>query len=228
MRSSVITHSKKPTSGGAAEGLSYTWAENIQLFILHWHLQKQQDGSFFLSVSVCGWGIWVGQMMTCSLECSKPERQYYISLHKTVRTLFFGLFGSMWHLFTQLMLILSRLRKNQTAVLYLFLPTVGNQCKCTDFFCCGGKHFIAPNLQMILCVIQQYHADILQQWLKWKGYFWATWETCSGRSSWVLSLQIQRADISEAVITSRTFAPEPSVLDSGRAQPKIRQNDLRK
>lgn len=26
---------------------------------------------FFLSVSICGWGIWVGQMMTCSLECQR-------------------------------------------------------------------------------------------------------------------------------------------------------------
>lgn len=51
-------------------------------------------------------------MMTCSLECSKPERQYYISLHKTV--LFFWPVGSERQFFIWLMLILSRLRKNKS------------------------------------------------------------------------------------------------------------------
>lgn len=58
--------------------------------------------------------------------------------------------------------------------------------------------------------------------------FWATGETHTGRSAWVLSLQIQRADILEAVIISRMFMllQDPSVGDSGRAQPEISQHML--
>lgn len=72
MRSSVIAYSKNQHQ------VEQRWGSNIHeqrifsyLFCTDIYENNRMD--LFLRASVCGWGIWASQMMTCSLECSKQR-----------------------------------------------------------------------------------------------------------------------------------------------------------
>lgn len=112
-----------------------------------------------------------------------------------------------------LMWLLSHLRQKKSKV-HVVSDTFSNpqqginqtRRECTDFLCFQRQYSSTANVQMMPWVTRQYHADILQQCLKWKGYFGAAWHICTRRSAWFLYLQIQRADILEAVIIWCTFA----------------------
>lgn len=94
--------------------------------------------------------------------------------------------------------LLSHQRRNESKV-HVVSDTFSNpqqgisqtRRECTDFLCFWRQYFSTANMQMMPWVTRQYHADILQQCLKWKGYFGAVWHICTRRSAWFLYLQIQ-------------------------------------
>lgn len=127
-----------------------------------------------------------------------------------------------------LMWLLSHPRQNESNV-HVVSDTFSNPQKgisqtrreCTDFLCFQRQYFSTANMQMMPWVTRQYHADILQQCLKWKGYFGAVWHICTRGVAWFLYLQIQCADILEAVIIWRTWSIARWLCKSSKLRMKL-------